>query len=156
MLPQRNSCTYITVALRLLILPVQCMQMAGVSVLVVADSRGRLLKAQLDKVFHDISFCIYWKKSLRLQETAEYIAPMIINMRPKLICLLNGIYEITYMNSCDPWTVALQYPNVTATVDNYMQALDMAFSQILALTDQMGYIPMILPVTQTGINLYVI
>lgn len=126
--------------------------MSEVTVLIVADSRGRLLKAQLNKVFYDIPYSLYWKKSLSLQETAEFIAPTIINMRPKLIYLLNGICDITYINLRDPWSVALQYPTVTATVDNNMAALDITYSQIYALSDQLCYKPMILPVTQTGIK----
>lgn len=110
------------------------------------------MKNQLDKVFHDIPYSLYWKKSLRLQDTAELVAPMIINMRPKLIYLLNGICDITFISSRDPWTVSLQYPNATSIVNNYMEALDLAFSQIFALADKLGYKPMILPVTQTGID----
>lgn len=127
--------------------------MTGSTVLVIADSRGRLLKSQLDKVFLDIPYNLYWKKSLRLQDTAELVSPMIINMRPKLIYLLNGICDITFISSRNPWTVSLQYPNVTSIVDNYMEALDLAFSQIFALSNQLGYKPMILPVTQTGIDI---
>lgn len=126
--------------------------MPKISVLVVADSRGRLLKGPLDEVFHDIPHSLYWKKSLRLQETADYVAPMIVNMKPKLIYLLNGICDVTYISSREPWTVALQQRNTTATVDSYMVALDTAFSQIFSITNQLGYRPMILPVTQTGID----
>lgn len=73
--------------------------MAETQVFIIADSRGVLLKEQLDDVFVDIPFNLYWKKGLRLVDTYNYVAPIIRNFKPKLVYLLNGISDVTYLHS---------------------------------------------------------
>lgn len=97
-------------------------------VFIIADSRGRLLKEQLDETFNEITYSLYWKKGLRLTETAELVTPIILNIRPKIIILLNGICDVTYLRTCDPWAVAMRVPDTNLTVYNYMVAVDQVHS----------------------------
>lgn len=127
--------------------------MRPVQVFIVADSRGRRLKAELDKYFTDTEYRIYWKSGLKLTETYDYVAPIIRNIKPKIILLINGICDLTYVRTREPWTVALRQPDVDHTVYNYMSAMDLAHSQIFSLSDDLGYKPMILFSTVTGIDM---
>lgn len=99
--------------------------MRPVQVFIIADSRGRLLKAELDKYFEDISYKIYWKNGLKLTETFDHVAPTVRNIRPKLIYLLNGICDITYIRTREPWAVAMRQPDSDLTVYSYMSAIDL-------------------------------
>lgn len=63
-------------------------------VLVVADSRGRLLGEELDGVFTHMDVQLIWKSGLRIRNTAEYITPFIRECKPKLIYILNGICDL--------------------------------------------------------------
>lgn len=128
------------------------MAMSSTPILVIADSRGRYLKEQLDEYFIHSQYSLYWKKGLRLVNTAELVTPTILSIKPRFIYLLNGICDLTYIRTRDPWTVALRSWNETTLVNNYMSALDMTYSQIFSLHSKLGYYPMILPATQTGID----
>lgn len=126
--------------------------MRPVQVFIIADSRGRLLKNELDKYFGDISNRLYWKSGLKLTETFDHIAPIVRNIRPKLIYLINGICDVTYIRTREPWTIAMRQPNVDNTVYNYMSAMDLAHSQLFSLHEQLGYKPMVLFSTLTGVD----
>lgn len=126
--------------------------MAQTPILVIADSRGRFLKEQLDCYFESAQYSLYWKKGLRLTNTAELVSPIILSLRPKLIYLLNGICDISYIRTRDPWAVALRSWSENTIVNDYMSALDLTYSQLFSLQNQLGYKPMILPVTQTGLD----
>lgn len=126
--------------------------MSYTPILIVADSRGRLLKEQLDQYFEQSQYSLYWKKGLRLSDTADLVSPIILSLKPKLIYLMNGICDITYIRTREPWTVALRSLNIPTIINNYMSTLDMTYSQIYSLNSRLGYKPMILPVTQTGLD----
>lgn len=120
---------------------------------IVADSRGALLKEELNKVFTDIPFHLYWKKGLRLIDSIGYVEPTLLNLKPKLIYFLNGICDVTYLRSRDPWEVALRHPHVQNCVLNYMIAVDHTLNQTFSLSEKLGYKPMVLFPTLTGINI---
>lgn len=103
--------------------------------------------------FSDIPFNLYWKKGLRLVDTYHHVAPIIRNLRPKLIYLLNGICDVTYLHSRDPWSVALQHPSIQGTVHAYMEAVDQALAQLFSLSNDIGYKPMVLFATLTGVDM---
>lgn len=127
--------------------------MRPVQVFIIADSRGRLLKHELDQYFGHISYRLYWKNGLKLTDTFDHVAPIIRNIRPKLIHLINSICGITYIRTREPWAVAMRQPDVDTTVYNYMSAMDLAHSQLFSLQEQLGYKPMILFSTLTGIDI---
>lgn len=127
--------------------------MPNTPIFVIADSRGRYLKEQLDMYFKPSEYCLYWKKGLRLINTADLVTPIVLSLKPKLIYLLNGICDISYIRFREPWTVALRKQSVNAVVNEYMAALDIVYSQLYSLGDPLGYKPMILPVTQTGLDI---
>lgn len=90
---------------------------------------------------------------MRLADTLAYIEPTLLNVKPKLVYFLNGICDVTYLRSRDPWEVALRHPHVQNSVLNYMITVDQALSQTFSLHTQLGYKPMVLFPTLTGINM---
>lgn len=122
------------------------------SIFIIADSRGRFLKEQLDNTFDDIKFNLYWKKGLRLTEAYSHAAPYVLNARPSIIYLLNGICDLTHIRSRDPWMVALNTRDINSLVSSYLTSLDQTHSQFFALHRQLGYKPMVLFATQTGLD----
>lgn len=126
--------------------------MTNQSVFIIADSRGRSLKKQLDLVFNDIEFNLYWKSGLKLSEAFPYTAPFILNVRPKIIYVLNGICDLTRIRSHDPWMAALVTRNLDSLVSGYMYNLDQTHAQFFNLHHQLGYKPMVLFPTQTGLD----
>lgn len=127
--------------------------MRPVQVFIIADSRGRSLKHELDQFFGDITYRLYWKSGLKLTETFDHVAPIIRCIKPKLIYLINGICDITYIRTREPWAVAMRQPDIDATVYNYMSAIDLVHSQLFSMHYQLGYKPMILFPTLTGIDI---
>lgn len=127
--------------------------MRPVQVFIIADSRGRLLKAELDSYFNDITYQIYWKNGLKLTETFDLVAPIIRNIKPKLIYLINGICDVTYIRTREPWAVAMRQPDVDLTVYNYMSAVDLTHSQLFSMSGELGFKPIILFSTLTGIDI---
>lgn len=126
--------------------------MSDRSVFVVADSRGRFFLRELHLAFTDIKVDLYWKKGLKLSETFVNTAPIVLNTRPKIIYIMNGICDLTYIKHREPWTAALLTRNSDLLVAEYMYAIDQVHSQFFGLDTQLGYKPMILFPTQTGIN----
>lgn len=111
------------------------------------------MKAELDKFFHDITYQIYWKNGLKLTDTFDLVAPLVRNLKPKLIYLINGICDITYIRTREPWAVAMRQPDVDLTVTNYMLAVDLAHSQFFSMSAELGFKPIILFSTLTGIDI---
>lgn len=81
--------------------------MADKPILIVADSHGRLLKSEINRTFIHLDAHDVWKSGLRIRHTADYITPIIRELKPKLIYILNGICDLTMVHSYNPWTVAL-------------------------------------------------
>lgn len=66
-------------------------------VLIVGGSRGRLLESQLQLELIGINYHFFWRKGLKLSHTAQLIIPLILRLRPKLVYVINGICDITYI-----------------------------------------------------------
>lgn len=96
---------------------------------------------------------MYWKKGLRMSETYVNTAPIILNTKPRIIYVLNGICDLTYVKTRNPWLVVVSTRNVDSLVSEYMYAVDQLYAQLFGLREQLGYIPMVLFTTQTGISL---
>lgn len=126
--------------------------MSEKSVFIVANSRGRSLLGHLNHTFTDIKVNLYWKKGLKMSEVFINTAPIILNTKPRIIYILNGICDLTYIKSRNPWLVALTTRNVDSLVSGYMYAVDQLHEQLFDLSTLLGYMPMILFTTQTGID----
>lgn len=81
--------------------------MSDRSVFVIADSRGRSLLGHLKSTFTDIEVNMYWKKGLKMSEAFINTAPIILNTKPRIIYILNGICDLTYIKTRNPWLVAV-------------------------------------------------
>lgn len=119
----------------------------------MGDSRGRLLESQLRAELLGIDYFFHWRKGLKLSNTSAEITPMVIKLKPKIIYVINGICDVTYIRSRDPWTVAMSNPSPQATVINYMTAVDQLHSELYSLSAQVGHHIMVVFSTQTGIDL---
>lgn len=97
--------------------------MADRPVLIVSDSRGRLLDQALNNALPDIPFHHFWKNGLRLAHSAEIITPVIRELKPKLVYFLNGICDITHIIYREPWTVAMRNISPEITCNNYMSPM---------------------------------
>lgn len=73
--------------------------------------------------------------------------------RPKLIYILTGICDITMLLSHNPRQVLLRNPTVSETVYSYLHKVDFVHSQIFAMKTWLGYGPMIIFPTQTGVDM---
>lgn len=51
--------------------------MSDFRILIVADSRGRLLDIALSDILSDYNYKLIWRKGLRFQQTADFIVPVI-------------------------------------------------------------------------------
>lgn len=127
--------------------------MADRPVLIVSDSRGRLLDQALNSTLIDIPFQHYWQSGLRLSNTAEITRPIILQLKPKLIYFLNGICDITKVTSRNPWIVDMRNPSPDNTCINYMITLDQLHSDTFGLSTQVGHHLMIIFSSQTGIDI---
>lgn len=122
-------------------------------ILVIADSRGRYLKRELDRVFIYLDCALIWRPGLKLIDVADFARSTILRIKPKLIYILAGICDVTQVVTRSPWTVAMQYPSVQETVSTYMYHLDACHSEIYSLHRSIGYRQMLVFPTQTGVDL---
>lgn len=121
-------------------------------VMIVSDSRGRLLDSALNTELKDIPFDHFWQSGLRLSNTAEVVTPIILQLRPKLIYYLNGIWDITMITSRNPWTVDMRDISPDTTCVNYMTVADQLHSDTYRLSPLIGHQLMIIFSSQTGID----
>lgn len=129
--------------------------MADRPILIVADSRGHFLGEHLHAKFIHLNYQLVWRNGLSLSQTPQQIIPIIRTTRPKIIILINGICDITYIKTREPWTVALRSRSVTNIVHEYMNRLDYVHSQIYQMSDELGFKPMIIFSTLTGMDMKV-
>lgn len=122
-------------------------------VLFVADSRGRDLKVELDKFFKQDQYFLFWRKRLRLNQTAEQILPIIKGIKPSLVYILNGICDVTFIRSHDPWTVAMREPTANSALSSYMMGVDTLHAQLYPISNTLGYKLMIIFAPLVGVDL---
>lgn len=122
-------------------------------ILIIADSRGRYLRRELDRVFVYLDYTLIWRPGLKLIDVADFARATILRTKPKLIYILAGICDVTHVISRSPWTVAMRHPSVQETISTYMYHLDSCHSEIYPLHRIIGYRQMLIFPTQTGIDL---
>lgn len=127
--------------------------MADQPVLIVADSRGHYLGAHLHRAFIHLNYQLVWRNGLSLSQTPQQIMPIIRRTKPKIVILINGICDITYIKTRDPWTAALRSRSVTTIVNEYMNHLDFVHSQLYQMSNELGHKLMIVFSTLTGMDL---
>lgn len=122
-------------------------------ILIVGDSRGALLENQLQSELIDLNYHFFWRKGLRLIHTGEAVTPLVLRLKPKLIYIINGICDITYIKTRNPWTAAMRNPSPQETVNSYMTAVDQLLSELYPLSAQVGHTIMVIFSTQVGMDL---
>lgn len=127
--------------------------MSSRPVLFVADSRGRELKVELDKFFHEDQYFLFWHKGLRLSQTADQIIPLITRIRPSLVYILNRICDVTCIRSYNPWTVAIRQPSSDIALSSYMTEVDSLHAQLYPISDIIGFKLMVIFAPLIGIDL---
>lgn len=129
--------------------------MADRPIMIVADSRGHYLGEHLYKTFVHLNYQLVWRNGLSLSQTPQQIRPFIRNTRPKIIILINGICDITYIKTREPWTVALRSRSAASIVYDYMNHIDYVHSQIYHMSDEIGHKIMVVFSTLTGMDMKV-
>lgn len=127
--------------------------MSDYPVLIVADSRGRHLETELQFELTNFNFQLVWVKGLRFCNTAQNISPLVHRYKPKLIYLLNGICDVTYVRTRNPRMVAMRDPCPMNTTMNYLAAADQLHSELYSMSSKIGHQIMVIFSTQTGVNL---
>lgn len=127
--------------------------MADRPILIVADSRGRLLKDEVNRAFLHLEPRLEWRSGLKIRNTAQFVTPIVRECRPKLIYILNGICDLTTVHSYNPWIVAMQYPTIQQSVSAYMFEVDTLHAALFGLSKELNYSPMIIFTPQTGIDI---
>lgn len=127
--------------------------MSNYPVLIVADSRGRLLEQELQFELYDINYQLIWVKGLRLINTGETIYRAVLRYKPKLIYLLNGVCDITFLRSREPRLVAMPYSCARTTTAEYITAADQLHAELFSLSSRVGHYIMVIFSTQTGMDL---
>lgn len=127
--------------------------MSDFRILIVADSRGRLLDIALSDILSNYNYKLLWRKGLRIHQTADFILPTIESFKPHMVLLLMGICDITTIRFREPWTVALRHLSPEVTTYNFMAAVDNLHSQLFPLSERLGHHLMIIMSSQTGIDI---
>lgn len=127
--------------------------MSPCPVLIIADSRGRNLTTELNKFFHTTEYYLYWRKGLRLGQTAMEVSSIVLHIRPKMVYILNGICDLTKIRSYDPWTIAMRSVTAENAVNNYLLEVDSLLSQLYSLSANVGHPLMIIFAPLTGVNI---
>lgn len=111
------------------------------------------LKENCNCVFEYIDYKFIWRSGLTLANSAEFARDTIIQYKPHMIYILTGICDLTRVVSQDPWTVALRFPTVQATVNHYIYNLDATHQNIYSLSRYLGHNLMIIFPTLTGLDI---
>lgn len=127
--------------------------MSDKPIIIVSDSRGRLLDHELNTALHDFNFYHFWQGGLKLENSFNFVRQHIIDIKPKLIYYLNGICDVTYVRTRNPWSVAMRNISPFVTCDNYMLALDQLHANTFALSEQTGHFLMVIFSSQTGLDI---
>lgn len=124
-----------------------------IKILIIADSHGRRLEHELDRVFEYEDYKLIWRSGLSLRSVTDFATDTVINYRPHLVYVMVGICDVTYLISRNPHSVALRHPTVQATVNHYMHGIDRAHQGIYALHNIVGHPIMIIFPTLTGMDI---
>lgn len=127
--------------------------MADSPVLTVCDSRGRTLEPFIKEIFFHLEVKVIWEPGLSLMNTFYAAQDSILKYRPKLIHILTGICDVTMLLAHNPRQVVLQNLTTAETVYSYMQKIDTVHSQIFSMKATLGYGPMIIFPTLTGVDM---
>lgn len=127
--------------------------MADSPVLIVCDSRGRTLEPILKEVFVHLDVVVIWESGLTLMNTFKAAEYSILKHHPKLIYILTGICDITMLLAHNPRQVVLRNLTIAETVYSYIQKVDFVHSQIFSMKASLGYGPMVIFPTQTGVDM---
>lgn len=122
-------------------------------VLIISDSRGRLLDNELNSLCFDINFHHHWQSGLRLENSFEVARPLILDLKPKLVYYLNGICDITRIKTREPWSVGMRNISPTVTCDNFMMIIDQLYANTFALSEFTGHYIMVIFSSQTGLDI---
>lgn len=90
---------------------------------------------------------------LALEDTPYYMGPIVKELKPKIIIVMNGICDVTYIRTYQPWTIAMRDRSVSNTLHNYMIQVDNVHSHFYNLSEVIGHKPMIVFSTLTGIDI---
>lgn len=121
-------------------------------ILFIADSRGRLLQAEISRFFDTRQYCFIWRNGLKLEDSANFARTTILSFKPTMVYILTGLCSITCITSRDPWTAGLRTRSVGGTVSRYLRALDCAHQEIYSMSSIIGSPIMIVIPTLTGMN----
>lgn len=77
----------------------------GYKILLIADSRGRNLGRELQRVFHSLDHRLIWRGGLTLHGTAAFAYNTILLYKPHLVYILTGICDITRITCRDPCAI---------------------------------------------------
>lgn len=124
-----------------------------IKILIIADSRGRRLGHELDRVFEYVDYKLIWKSGLSLRNVTDFAADAILDYKPHMVYVMLGICDVTYLISRNPHSVALRHPTVASTVNYYMHGIDRAHQGIYSLHVAVGHPIMIIFPTLTGMDI---
>lgn len=124
-----------------------------IKILIIADSRGRRLGHQLDRVYEYVDYKLIWKSGLTLRGVPDFASDVILDFKPHMVYVLPGICDLTYLISRNPPSVALRYPTVQASVNYFMQGIDYAHQGIYSLHRIIGHQIMVIFPTLTGMDI---
>lgn len=79
--------------------------------------------------------------------------PIVRDLKLKIIILMNGICDLTYIRTYEPWSIAMRDISVVNTVLNYMTYVDNVHSHFYNLSKEIGHKPMIVFSTLAGIDI---
>lgn len=127
-----------------------------IKILIIADSCGRRLGHELDRVFEyvAIDYRFIWKSGLSLRGVTDFATDTILEFKPHMIYVLTGICDITYLISRNPPTVVLRHPTVQGTVNYYMHSVDRTHQGLYTLRNLVGHPIMIIFPTLTGLDIH--
>lgn len=111
------------------------------------------MEHELQYELYDINYQLIWVKGLRLMNTTQTIYNAVLRYKPKLIYVLNGVCDITYIRLREPWMIAMRYPSAFSTATEYITAVDQLHSELYSLSDMVGHKIMVIFSTQTGVDI---
>lgn len=122
-------------------------------VLILFDSRGRLLDNELNTCCADFNFYHHWQNGLRLENTFEVARPLILDLKPKLVYYLNGICDITQIKTRNPWSVGMRNISPHISTENFMMKVDQLYANTFALSEFIDHFIMVIFSSQTGLDI---
>lgn len=97
-----------------------------ISVVVLADSRGKGLQAEFDMMFSeafDVKVLAY--KGKGILDAVKLAMPKLVWWAPKIIVVMNGLCDLTYKDRITK-KVSLRHQTVDEAVVNHVESMDFA------------------------------